>query len=477
MSHQRAESEVSLGDETENGGESQGGTQGDDAPAPPPPPPPPPPNITPSHQRSVAGQTAASLARAASQTGATEGEEQPPPKSPIKKRTGTRSSNTLGEQEASSTKPPRKGSEKWVSEQWEVKTGKLQSLVQSMVTRIEDTESSAASTEVEIHTLRDKIAKLEGEIQSLRDERANTYDTGTDSDGNSRRRSDSGRRNARRAEKRKASSPVHPSKRSRIGDSRLAEKEAAMGKKEAAVLLCPRRAGQRSFRIGSPMRRSVRRLPSGIIHQRLGEKIEVEAPRKSGTSATLRLSQRRVRGRPWVQARRPGLIPSTSLMSPTPAAEAISGAIEGPRIVGEDRRHFVEEEGVIVARIEVKDKVAGGISNGNLTKSAPPAPAFPVGRPEVVIGQVLWTTGNTRNDLMTFVDKIKTAGFGPVPVPRRVSEPLEGRSRHIVAVFADRREAGVFAKCWSRWAGGTDWENTKAEFADSNVAGSAIYAE
>ncbi|KAJ7764903.1 hypothetical protein B0H16DRAFT_1454701 [Mycena metata] len=143
----------------------------------------------PSHARSMERQTVASFARttpvqvdgAEAVTPVIDDDESqngPKVKKPKRVMKSASQSSVAGEGE----KAARKGSYNYVAECLTKAMAKVDKLTTGMTMRINSVTSTAESSAHEIGTLRDKVARLEKSIDDLRAERADGYDTGTESD-------------------------------------------------------------------------------------------------------------------------------------------------------------------------------------------------------------------------------------------------------------------------------------------------------
>ncbi|KAJ7467336.1 hypothetical protein B0H11DRAFT_1921375 [Mycena galericulata] len=191
----------------------------------------PPSTLSPSHDRSMAGQTPPSFAHLPSgsslvQMGSKEIEGSEASPSAGKKKVGRprKSLSTGNLAEGGSVKVPKQGTTAWVNMRLDQKSTKHENLMKAMENRISDTESSAVSAQHEITTLRDRIAKLEAEmealVRALRDARNGAYSTGSESGRESQAEGDDA--DERDKGKRKALSPDNPpdAKRARRSRSR-----------------------------------------------------------------------------------------------------------------------------------------------------------------------------------------------------------------------------------------------------------------
>ncbi|KAJ7439310.1 hypothetical protein B0H11DRAFT_2253986 [Mycena galericulata] len=482
--------------------------KGDDSAAPAAPSTP----LLPSHDRLMTSQTPASFAhlegagpaptgtgRSAEvvtvDTGGDEGSDVEPPK---KRKTGrakgtsnVRSQSMGSIDEGTSKKAPKKNSAPWVAARLDEKAGKLERLIDQMAARINDALSTAESARMEIASLRDKIARLEGEIQALREERGRVYDSGSESNDDTRNAA------SKRAGKRKATTPdnegadVKRARRDRSPsapahrDDEESEGEVSDEREEHSCPSPPSQSGERRplmERISSPSTHRERtpspprtgtatRAPppprAPEVHEYtpndepIGKRFRPYAPRGESVFSSQNAGPS---GTQWHQTPYPYPNKAGNRGGHNSGGPS-RGFSRGNQHGGRGGAQWVQRGG---APQRGTYQTEAHSFNARRSASPPPAPAPPPpSRPsdhrEVKIGEVTWVAGETRASLKRFIEMIQAAGIGPLPTPNTVSEPTGRRGRYILVAFETSREAEVFVKLWDRWrVGSSQWKNVTA---------------
>ncbi|KAJ7862116.1 hypothetical protein B0H14DRAFT_3134334 [Mycena olivaceomarginata] len=460
--------------------------------------------LVPSHSRSMAGQTAATFVHTASpaphrdappSTATTnavddddesEEEDVSPTKTPKRKpvrKVGSAAS--IG----GAAKKPRANTKEWFVARVEEKTTELQTLVNSLVTRIEDAEQSAADAHVEIAVLREKLKVLD-EVWDLRKGRARSYsDTGSES------RSDGGESRDSRQEvegslKRSATEVLEPepeTKRARREHSRQQSARIARAPAPALALLTVTLALLVALALLAVALALVPTAPPAASKQKehfsplrnvSGQHHPSPGSMRGRNNTVAGSSGHRAQGPPRGSGHRGfsnrggpsyqrGSPPYSANQPPQYRGAAFrygGGMHQGGGRDGGAHQYGPDSNILPPPSMSAQYRPADNILPPPSMSAPPPPPSeprYPSGSTSVVVGPVRWQQGRTRDGLMSFVDMMARAGLSP-PIPNHISEPMANDLQHVVARFSTRREGGDFSQDWNSWAQGSAYSATRA---------------